>query len=339
MLLSFSGSKINCTVFLSVQGFGWVSDWISQVVKMMGQWEVWGTSAAHQNMASLLLHLVFKGECGPFKLAYISLKTNLTFCFLPLVCHINKHRFVNKVSLIFFKEFDSMSWKPWGYISWPSSIRVIAQINSLVSFDYLIWFCPLQAVLCMNVQKSAVHWMCSCFRCAVNWATLAGVIVSLQHLSHSSHQVFLLFVFISPELLGMIVRVGMSKRNIKHSLKKNGIYGAWEVTLMCLLLLKHMRVLYFARPFMNHVFHKLHALFNKTRVQFIKWVHDRENSLSFHKLRDLASDWKFTSACVMFGSMNIAWLSGWARVNMKVTFIVKPKMIWNISLLELYLVH
>lgn len=50
------------SVFLSVQGSGWALNWTSQVVRMMDQWEEWGTSTAHQNMVFLLLHRVFKGE-------------------------------------------------------------------------------------------------------------------------------------------------------------------------------------------------------------------------------------------------------------------------------------
>lgn len=47
---------------LFVQGSGWVLNWTSQVVRMTAQWEEWGTSTAHPNMACLLLRRVFKGE-------------------------------------------------------------------------------------------------------------------------------------------------------------------------------------------------------------------------------------------------------------------------------------
>lgn len=52
----------NLKLSLFVQGSGWVLNWTSQVVRMTAQWEEWGTSTAHPNMAFLLLPHVFKGE-------------------------------------------------------------------------------------------------------------------------------------------------------------------------------------------------------------------------------------------------------------------------------------
>lgn len=62
-LLMFPCQFVWLPLRLCVQGSGWASSWISPVVRTMGRWGGWGTSAVLPNMASLLPLLAFKGEC------------------------------------------------------------------------------------------------------------------------------------------------------------------------------------------------------------------------------------------------------------------------------------
>lgn len=139
MWLSVSGPLTDFwSVFLSVQGFGWALNWTSQAVRMMDQWEEWGTSAAHQNMESLLLRLVFKGECT-------------TGLWLTTGQPEKQNRFVKQACLINYLKFRGDFWriwqyifKPWGSVSLPSSTHLISlklPFDSHLCGCWHIWLC------------------------------------------------------------------------------------------------------------------------------------------------------------------------------------------------------
>lgn len=131
-----NGAKVS----LSMQDSGWALNSTSQVVRMMDQWEEWGTLPAHQNMAFLLLRHVFRGE-SLWGSLYFYLKVMVIFSPVASQRQIERDRLAKQMSLINSKcseeifEFENKLWKRWGCISWPLSIHLLALMSA---FDSII---------------------------------------------------------------------------------------------------------------------------------------------------------------------------------------------------------